>query len=231
MKKYAYCLSIIPNVTRMPKQTEKLLLFQEQLSAAERSLSRRDSALRPFIKRHSPCQLRPHTRHFETLVDAIISQQLSTKVAEVIVSRFKALYAPARFPRPDQILATPDEAIRGVGMSNGKVSFIKDLAAKSEDGTLKLQRLGRMSDEAIIEMLTGVKGIGVWTVHMFLIFSLGRLDVLPVGDLGIRRAIQQLYGFDHLPGAEEIERVAEENGWRPYCSVASWYLWRSWEKK
>src|SRR5262249_6141383 len=156
--------------------------------------------------------LRPHTRHFETLVDAIISQQLSTKVADVILSRFRAIYAPSRFPRPDQILATPNETIRAVGMSNGKVAFIKDLAAKSQDGTLKLHRMSRMSDEEIIEMLTGVKGIGVWTVHMFLIFSLGRLDVLPVGDLGIRRAIEQLYGFDHLPNAEEIERVAEANG-------------------
>ncbi len=215
----------------MPKSTEKLLLFQDQLRAAERHLARRDPALRPYIKHHSPCRLRPHTRHFETLVDAIISQQLSTKVAEVILNRFKALFAPGRFPRPEQILATPDETIRAVGMSNGKVAFIKDLAAKTEDGTIKLRGLARMSDDEIIEMLTGVKGIGVWTAHMFLIFSLGRLDVLPVGDLGIRRGVERLYGLDHLPNAEEIEQVAEERGWRPYCSVASWYLWRSGEEK
>ena len=215
----------------MSTSTGKLRIFQDQLQAAERHLSRRDPALRPFIKRHSPCRLCPHTRHFETLVDAIISQQLSTKVAEVILNRFKALYAPARFPRPDQILATPDETIRAVGMSNGKVSFIKDLAARTADGAIKLNRLSRMGDDEIIEMLTRVKGIGVWTAHMFLIFSLGRLDVLPVGDLGIRRGVQRLYGFDHLPNAEEIEQVADANGWRPYCSVASWYLWRSGEDK
>jgi DNA-3-methyladenine glycosylase II len=207
----------------------KLTLFQESLRAAERHLSRRDPALRPFIKKHSPCRLRPHTRHFETLVEAIISQQLSTKVAETIVGRFKAVYAPARFPNPEQILVTPDETLRATGMSNGKVGFIKDLATKAEDGALKLSRLPRMSDEEIIEMLTQVKGIGVWTAHMFLIFSLGRLNVLPVGDLGIRKAVERLYGFDHLPNAAEIEQVAGERGWRPYCSVASWFLWRSWE--
>jgi DNA-3-methyladenine glycosylase II len=215
----------------MPKSNEKLTLFQESLRAAERQLSRRDPALRPFIKKHSPCRLRPHTRHFETLVEAIISQQLSTKVADTIIGRFKAIYAPARCPNPDQILATPNELIRATGMSNGKVAFIKDLAAKTGDGAIKLSRLSRMSDEEVIEMLVAVKGIGVWTAHMFLIFSLGRLDVLPVGDLGIRKAIERLYGLDHLPDAAEIERIAEEKGWRPYCSVASWYLWRSWEDK
>ncbi len=213
----------------MPKSTEKQTLFQESLRGAERHLSRRDPFLRKIVKKHGPCLLRPHTRYFETLVDAIISQQLSTKVAEVIVNRFKALYSPARFPTPAQILTTPNETLRAVGMSNGKVSFIKDLAAKTEGGAIKLNRFSRMSDEEIVEMLTGVKGIGVWTVHMFLIFSLGRLDVLPVGDLGIRRAVERAYGFDHLPDAAEIERIAEENGWRPYCSVASWFLWRGWE--
>jgi DNA-3-methyladenine glycosylase II len=215
----------------MPNTTQKLLLFQDQLQAAERHLARCDPALRPFIKRHGPCRLRPHTRYFETLVDAIISQQLSTKAAETILNRFKSLYAPLRFPVPERILATPNETLRAVGMSNGKVSFIKDLAAKTEDGSLRLNRFSRMSDDEIVAMLTAVKGIGVWTAHMFLIFSLGRLDVLPVGDLGIRRGIERLYGFDHLPTAEEIEQVAEANCWRPYCSVASWYLWRSLEEK
>lgn len=126
---------------------------------------------------------------------------------------------------------TPDDDLRACGMSFQKISYIKDIAAKTEDGTLKFSKLSQLSDQEIIEMLTQVKGIGVWTVHMFLIFSLARFDVLPVGDLGIRRAIQLAYGFDQLPNAEEIERVADENGWRPYCSVASWYLWRSLENK
>lgn len=215
----------------MPKNNEKLTTFQESLRAAERHLSKRDPILRPFIKRHGPCRLSPHTRHFETLVDAIISQQLSTKAADTIVGRFKAIYAPARFPRPAQILSTPDETLRATGMSGAKVTFVKDLAAKTEDGAIKFSRLSRMSDEEIIETLVAVKGIGVWTVHMFLIFSLGRMDVLPVGDLGIRRAVERLYGFDRLPNAAEIEQVAEDRGWRPFCSIASWFLWRSWEEK
>jgi DNA-3-methyladenine glycosylase II len=209
----------------------KLSSFIEDLKKAERSLSRRDQQLRGLIKRHGPCLIRPHNRYFETLVEAVISQQLSTKAADTICNRFKAVYAPDRFPAPERILATPSETLRATGMSNGKVSFVKDLAAKTQDGALKFNRVAKMSDDEVIEMLTQVKGIGVWTAHMFMIFSLGRMDVLPVGDLGIRRAVERLYGFDHLPTAAEIEQVAEERGWRPYCSIASWFLWRSWEEK
>lgn len=209
----------------------KLDSFVEELTKAERALARRDKRLGAFIKRYGPCRVRPHTRYFHTLVGSIISQQLSTKAADTIHKRFLALYAPSKTPRPAQILTTPDDALRGTGISFQKISYIKDIAAKTEDGTLKFNRLSKMTDDEIIQMLTTVKGIGVWTVHMFLIFSLGRMDVLPVGDLGIRRGIQLAYGFDQLPNAEEIERVADENGWRPYCSVASWYLWRSLENK
>src|SRR5262249_32135062 len=153
------------------------------------------------------CRLRPHTRHFETLIDAIISQQLSTKVADTIVGRFKSIYAPGRFPRPAQILATPNETLRATGMSGAKVVFVKDLATKAEGGSIKFSGLSRLSDDEVVDALIPVKGIGVWTAHMFLIFSLGRLDVLPVGDLGIRKAIERLYGFDHLPNASEIEQI------------------------
>lgn len=201
------------------------------MRAAERYLSKRDSVLRPFIERHGPCRLRPQARHFETLIDAIISQQLSTKAADTILGRFRSIYAPARFPKPAQILATRDETLRATGMSGAKVRFVKDLSTKAEDGAIKFSRLRRLSDEEVVEALTPIKGIGVWTAQMFLIFSLGRLDVLPVGDLGVRRAIERLYGFDHLPSAAEIERIAEDRGWRPYCSIASWFLWRSWETK
>jgi DNA-3-methyladenine glycosylase II len=206
---------------------QRLALHEAALRAAERHLARRDPTLRPFVKRHGPCGLRPHTRHFETLVDSIISQQLSTKAAATIFDRFKALYAPARFPSPDQILATPDAELRDVGLSGAKAAYIKDLAARTADGRLRLSRMARMSDAEITEMLVEIKGVGIWTAHMFLIFSLGRLDVLPVGDLGVRRAIERAYGLAALPTAAEIERIAEERGWRPYCSVAAWYLWRS----
>ncbi len=209
----------------------KLDSFVEELTKAERLLARRDKRLGAFIKRYGACSIRPHTRYFQTLVGSIISQQLSTKAADTIHKRFLALYKPVRTPRPEHILATPDENLRACGMSFSKIAYIKDIAAKTGDGTLKFNRLSKMTDDEIIEMLTQVKGIGVWTVHMFLIFSLGRMDVLPVGDLGVRRGIQLAYGFDQLPTPEEMERVADENGWRPYCSVASWYLWRSLENK
>ena len=205
----------------------KLAAFAEELNDATRRLARRDPVLRPVIKQYGQCGIRPHNRYFETMVGSIISQQLSTKAAATIHARFKALYTPARVIKPEHILATPNEQLRATGMSNMKVAFMKDLAAKTQDGTLKFNRFARMNDDEVIELLTQVKGIGVWTVHMFLIFSLGRLDVLPIGDLGVRRAIERLYGFDHLPNAAEIEQLAEARGWRPYCSIVSWYLWRS----
>lgn len=210
---------------------EQAAQFQADLQQAEKHLARRDPLLRPIIKQYAPCRIQPHTRYFETMVGSIISQQLSVKAAATIQSRFKALYAPSRTLKPDQIMATPVEQLRAVGLSGQKASYILDLAAKTHAGTIKFHHLSKLENEAIIQMLTQVKGIGVWTVHMFLIFSLGRLDVLPVGDLGIRNAIQRLYGLDHAPLAAEIEALAEARGWRPYCSVASWYLWRSLQNK
>ena len=206
-------------------------IFADSLRTAEKHLSRRDPVLRQFIKQHGDCRLQRHTRYFETLVNSIVSQQLSVKAAETIFRRFVALYAPAKFPKPDQIVATPDETLRSVGLSSQKLSYIKDLAAKVDNGSVHLKRITKMSDDEIITELTQVKGIGVWTVHMFLIFSLGRLNVLPVGDLGIRMAIQRAYGLSELPKPGEIETIAAHNKWQPYCSVASWYLWRSLENK
>ena len=209
--------------------------FAEALQTATRTLSRRDAALRPVIKKYGACRLEKHTRYFDTLVGSIISQQLSTKAAATIQARFVALYQSGKGASkkldPALIKDTPDADLRAVGLSFQKASYIKDLAAKTHDKTLRLDRMAKMSEAEIIEMLTQVKGIGVWTVHMFLIFSLGRLNVLPVGDLGIRKGVQNLYGLDHLPDAAEIEAIASENKWSPYCSVASWYLWRSLENK
>ncbi len=205
--------------------------FAAALRTAEKHLARRDPVLRQFIKQHGECRLQMHTRYFETLVNSIVSQQLSTKAAATIFQRFVVLYAPAKFPKPAAIVATPDELLRGVGLSGQKVSYIKDLAARVNDGLVHLKRIAQMSDDEIIAELTPVKGIGVWTVQMFLIFSLGRLNVLPVGDLGVRMAIQRLYGLAELPKPAEIEAIATQNKWHPYCSVASWYLWRSLENK
>jgi len=201
----------------------------DRLRAAEKHLSRRDPFLRGVIKRSRPCSIRPHRGYYEILVKSIISQQLSGKAAQTITERFCAVHAPARFPSPEQILATPNEILRATGLSNGKVSYVKDVAARVQDKSLRLDRLSRMSDDDVVRMLTQVKGIGEWTAHMFLMFSLFRLDVLPVGDLGIRNSIQRHYGFAKRPTPDEMHALAEKNGWRPYRSVASWYLWRALE--
>ncbi len=201
------------------------------LEKAQKHLSRRDPVLRQIIKKHGACRIQPHTKYFHTLVGSILSQQLSTKAADTIHKRFLALYAPAKLPKPAQIAATPDEALRGCGISQQKLSYIKDLAIKTDEGTLPLARIAKMSDEEVIANLIQVKGIGVWTAHMFLIFSLGRLNVLPTGDLGIRNAIWKAYEFAEAPKPHEMEALAQQNQWHPYCSVASWYLWRSLENK
>lgn len=201
--------------------------FEESLRQAESELADRDEVLRVMIERHGPCTIRPHRRHFETLVGSIISQQLSTGAAETILRRFRAIYDTARFPKPSDIIATPDEPLRAAGLSGQKISYIRDLAEKAHRGDLRLSRLEQLDDEEVIEILTTVRGIGVWTAHMFLIFSLARLDVLPVGDLGIRKAIRNACGLTELPDPATIERIAAERRWAPYRSVATWFLWRS----
>jgi len=201
--------------------------FTEEVRRAEKHIARRDPLLRAIIKKTGPCSIRPHHRHFEILARSIISQQLSTRVADVIGDRLKALNTPARFPTALTITVTDSKLLRAAGLSNQKVSYIKDLAERTATGAIKLGTLKKLTDEQIIEQLVSIKGIGVWTAQMFLIFSLGRLNVLPYGDLGVRKAIAQLYGLEQLPGATEIENIARSNNWYPYCSVASWYLWRS----
>lgn len=213
--------------TQMAHTNHTATEFAAALRAGERHLARRDPFLRGVIKRNGPCTLKKHRRYYETLVTAIISQQLSSKAADTIIERFCALFAPAKFPEPAQILATPDKTLRSAGLSNAKAAFIKDLASHVETGALRLDRLSRLPDEEIIQRLTAVKGIGVWTAHMFLIFSMGRLDVLPVGDLGVRNAIQRHYGFQTAPSPADMEALAETNGWRPYRSIAAWYMWRA----
>ncbi len=205
--------------------------FSDTLRIAEKHLSRRDPVLRNIIKKHGDCRIEPHTKYLQTLVGSIISQQLSTKAADTIQKRFLALYAPAKFPKPELIVATSDEDLRAVGLSFQKLGYIKDLAAKVLDGSVNLKRLPKMSDEEIIAELIQVKGIGVWTVHMFLIFSLGRLNILPTGDLGIKNAIHRSYELAEAPKPADMEAIAEQNKWHPYCSIASWYLWRSLENK
>jgi len=207
--------------------------FEEEVRRAERTLARRDPILRGLVRRYGSCQICPHPDYFDALVRSILSQQLSTKAAATIYCRFLALYATQTSPSPGMILATPTESLRSVGISAQKIGYLRDLSQSVEEGRLSLAHFPQLTDEEIIRQLVVIKGIGVWTVQMLLIFSLGRLDVLPVGDLGIRKAIQRWFSEDAppspLPGPAEIESIALQRRWAPYRSVASWYLWRSLE--
>jgi len=163
---------------------------------------------------------------FGALVEAIVYQQLSGKAAETILGRVVALYRPRRFPRPVDILEPPVLRLRAAGLSAAKAAAVQDLAARTLDGTVpSMARVRRMSDEEIIERLTTVRGIGRWTVEMLLLFRLGRPDVLPLGDLGVRKGFARAFDRRGLADPLVLSRRAER--WRPYRSVASWYLWRA----
>ncbi len=161
---------------------------------------------------------------YGALVRAIVGQQLSTKAAQTIFGRLTALYGD-RTPSPRELLATGEDDLRGVGLSRPKVSYLRSLAEHVETGELELDRLRELADEDVTAQLIQVKGLGQWTADMFLIFHLGRPDVLPVGDLGVRKAAQLAYGLDELPAPDELRRIAEP--WRPHRSLASLFLWRS----
>ena len=189
---------------------------------AEEHLSVADPVMRALIARHAPCRLARDRDIFEGLLGAITSQQLSVKAAATIFGRFKALFPDGI--TPERVLEAPIETLRGVGFSRAKAAYAHDLAAHVLDGRLELDHLDELSDEEIVTELTAVKGIGRWTAEMILMFDLARPDVLPVGDLGIREGFRRAYNLPDRPDAPEMMRIAEP--WRPYRSVASWYLWR-----
>ena len=192
---------------------------------ARRLLARRDPVLRDLMQRYGPCGLADaqHADAFRALVRAIISQQLSTRAAATISSRFDALFdGPAT---PAAVARLSDEHMRGVGLSGQKMRYVRDLSGRVLDGSLPLADLDRMSDEEVILALTQVKGIGRWTAEMFLMFRLHRPDVLPLGDLGIIKAVQRVYRLRKVPSPARLLRLGES--WRPYRSVACWYLWAS----
>jgi DNA-3-methyladenine glycosylase II len=193
---------------------------------ARRLLMRRDPVMRDLMRRYGACGLADaqHTDPYKALVRAIISQQLSSRAAATIARRFEELFG-GRFPSPAAVLVMPDDRLRSVGLSGMKVSFVRDLARRVHDGSLHLDSLERMSDDEVIAELTQVKGIGRWTAEMFLMFRLHRPDVLPLGDLGIVNAMKRAYGLRKTPTPDRMTRIAE--AWRPYRSVACWYLWAS----
>jgi DNA-3-methyladenine glycosylase II len=161
---------------------------------------------------------------WEALARAIVGQQLSTLAARSIWEKLVGQFG-GQLPPPEQLLRKRKQTLRKAGLSNAKVEFIRDLALHVKDGRLDLKGLGKLADEDVIAELIEVKGVGRWTAEMFLIFHLGRPDVVSVGDLGIRRAVQLAYGMKELPGPEELEKLAEE--WRPHRTLACLYLWRS----
>ena len=198
--------------------------------AAINFLKQSDPILGQLIEQIGPCQLDAAQQHgdlFSSLSRAIIHQQLSTKAAASIYRRFLQLAPHQPFPTALDILNAQDELLRSVGLSRAKVLYLKDLAQKILDGLPTIVELEAMDDEAIIQTLTQVKGIGRWTVQMLLIFRLNRQDILPVDDLGVRAAIKKVYVLQELPDKHTVLRLGQK--WKPYCTVASWYLWRSLE--
>jgi len=203
--------------------------YSEQIALARRHLGRADPLMRRLVCAHGPCGLEPAWRRspYEALIRAVIYQQLTGHVAGKILGRFVDLFPGARFPLPADVLGASDEVLRSAGLSRQKAGYIRDVARCAQSGVVPLKRgaIARVGDEAIIERLTQVKGIGRWTVEMLLIFTLGRLDVLPVDDYGVRKGYMRASGSDELPKPRELQRIGEI--WVPYRSVAAWYLWRA----
>lgn len=187
-------------------------------------LKKADPVLAEIIERVGPYRMQFRDPQFSTLVRSIVYQQLSGRVALRIFERLLDLL-PERQLTPESVLALTTEQMRTCGLSGQKTRYIQDLAARTFAGELDFTLLPGMRDEEVIAALTQVKGVGVWTAHMFLIFALQRPDILPVGDLGIRTAMRKAYRMRALPKPERMEKIARR--WRPWCSVASWYLWRS----
>ena len=187
-------------------------------------LSQVPGPMAALIDKHGPPTLARTRNSFQSLGRAIVYQQLSGKAASTIYQRFVALFPGRRFPRPDLLLATPIETLRGVGLSRGKSVSLLDLAQKYVDGTVTPRRFNHLSDEALMAMLTAVKGVGPWSVHMFMMFGLVRPNVLPVGDLGVRKGVQVYFSLADLPTPAVMEAVTD--AWRPFRTAGCWYMWR-----
>jgi DNA-3-methyladenine glycosylase II len=194
---------------------------------AVRHLKQADPRLRRVIEQVGACRLQQRDGAcFDYVTRAIIYQQLSGKAAATIYARVQALYGGCA-PTPAQLAATPPAKLRRAGLSRQKLGYLRDLARHARSGSIPFDALESLPDESVIEALTTIRGVGVWTAQMFLMFRLGRLDVLPVLDLGIQRGMRQLYGLRRTPTPAQMERIAAP--WRPYRSIACWYLWRSLE--
>lgn len=191
-----------------------------------RHLRRADAVLARLIDECGPYTLRSPGDPYEALIRSIMFQQLAGAAASAILGRLLGLYgADERFPTPEELLATTDEQFRAAGVSRQKTGYLRDLAQHIACSRLDLHGLAASDDAEVIDRLTAVRGVGVWTAQMFLMFQLGRLDVLPVGDLGVRRGMQVAYGLDDTPSPAEATAIGEP--WTPYRSVGAWYMWRA----
>lgn len=196
------------------------------VARAARAIRRKDPVLGAVVAKVGPCPLAPRGDPYRYLVRSVLFQQITGHAALAIERRLKAAFG-GRVPPPAKLRAAPEATLRGVGLSRQKVASLHSIAAAFDDGLLHNRRFARLDDDAVVAAVTQVRGVGEWTAHMLLMFSLGRPDVLPVGDYGIRKAARDLYGLADLPKPKELTALAEP--WRPYRSVASWYLWRSTE--
>jgi len=191
-------------------------------------LSQSDKVLARLIRKVGPCRLEPrrNTSPFQALVQSVAHQQLNGTAAKTILRRVIALYPKRRFPTPEDLLSTADEPLRGAGLSRAKIAAIKDIAAKTVEGLVPASRaIAKLSNEEILERLTTIRGVGPWTVEMLLMFKLGRLDVLPASDFGVRKGFALIYRRKELPAPADL--LAHGERWRPYRTIASWYLWRA----
>lgn len=204
------------------------VLTPEVVSSGLKHLRKSDRVLRDVIDAAGPFTLKPRCDRFAALTSSIISQQISTSAADSIKRKLKALIAPKRLTADVLVSYTPEQ-LRAAGVSPQKAGYLLDLAGKVTAREVRLGHVHRLSDDEVIEELVKIKGIGVWTAHMFLMFSLGRADVFPHGDLGVRMALRDLYGLKELPAEKEANELAKP--WRPYATIASWYCWRSLDLK
>ncbi|PYJ85202.1 MAG: DNA-3-methyladenine glycosylase 2 family protein [Verrucomicrobia bacterium] len=196
--------------------------------AAIEHLSQSDKVLARLIRRVGPCRLeaRRSASPFQALLQAVAHQQLNGTAAKTILKRVIAIYPGRKFPAPEDLLATPDERLRGAGLSRAKTAALKDIAAKTLEGIVPSSRaIASISNEEILERLAAIRGVGPWTVEMLLIFMLGRLDVLPATDFGVRKGFALTYRRKELPAPSELIKHGER--WRPYRTIACWYLWRA----
>ncbi|HTH50265.1 MAG TPA: DNA-3-methyladenine glycosylase 2 family protein [Candidatus Limnocylindria bacterium] len=195
---------------------------------AHAHLHKADPIMRRLIKQVGPCELKPDRRRspYEALVRAVAHQQLNGTAAETITRRFIALFPGKRFPAPEDLASVTDEQIRGAGFSRAKLAAIRDISAKALDGTVPTRRvIAKWGDDEIVDHLSQCRGVGRWTVEMFLMFTLGRQDVLPADDFGVQNGFRLAYGLEAMPKPKELLAFGEK--WRPHRTTAAWYLWRA----